>query len=144
MMAGILNKITDMTVFLNPTEQSYHRLGSHKAPKYISWSSDNRSQLIRVPAASGEYRRMELRSPDCTANPYIAFALLIWAGLSGIQNQMTLPAASNVNLFTADQQTLSQLQMLPQSLRTAAKQAYDSSFIRQHLPQTLVDFVCKG
>lgn len=144
MMAGILNKITDMTVFLNPTEQSYHRLGSHKAPKYISWSSDNRSQLIRVPAASGEYRRMELRSPDCTANPYIAFSLLIWAGLSGIQNQMTLPAASNVNLFTADQQTLSQLQMLPQSLRTAAKQAYDSSFIRQHLPQTLVDFVCKG
>lgn len=144
MMAGILNKITDMTVFLNPTEQSYHRLGSHKAPKYISWSSDNRSQLIRVPAASGEYRRMELRSPDCTANPYIAFALLIWAGLSGIQNQMTLPAASNVNLFTADQQTLSQLQMLPQSLRTAAKQAYDSSFIRHHLPQTLVDFVCKG
>ena len=61
-MGGILDKITDMTLFLNPTEQSYSRLGAHKAPKYISWSSNNRSQLIRVPAASGEYRRFELRS----------------------------------------------------------------------------------
>lgn len=64
LIAGILDKISDMTVFLNPTENSYKRFGKNKAPQYISWSSENRSQLVRVPSAVGEYRRVELRSPD--------------------------------------------------------------------------------
>ena len=138
-MGGILDKITDMTLFLNPTEQSYSRLGGHKAPKYISWSSNNRSQLIRVPAASGEYRRFELRSPDCTANPYLAFALLIWAGLSGIEKDIALPEACNVNLHTADSRNVT-LATLPESLADAAKYAADSNFIAQHLPQSLIAF----
>ena len=141
-MGGILDKITDMTLFLNPTEQSYSRLGAHKAPKYISWSSNNRSQLIRVPAASGEYRRFELRSPDCTANPYLAFALLIWAGLSGIENDIALPEACNVNLHTADSRNVT-LATLPKSLSDAEKCAADSNFIAQHLPQSLIEFFTK-
>ena len=141
-MGGILDKITDMTLFLNPTEQSYSRLGAHKAPKYISWSSNNRSQLIRVPAASGEYRRFELRSPDCTANPYLAFALLIWAGLSGIENDIALPEACNVNLHTADSRNVA-LATLPKSLSDAEKCAADSNFIAQHLPQSLIEFFTK-
>ena len=141
-MGGILDKITDMTLFLNPTEQSYSRLGAHKAPKYISWSSNNRSQLIRVPAASGEYRRFELRSPDCTANPYLAFALLIWAGLSGIENDIALPEACNVNLHTADSRNVP-LAPLPKSLSDAEKCAADSNFIAQHLPQSLIEFFTK-
>ena len=141
-MGGILDKITDMTLFLNPTEQSYSRLGAHKAPKYISWSSNNRSQLIRVPAASGEYRRFELRSPDCTANPYLAFALLIWAGLSGIENDIALPEACNVNLHTADSRNVT-LATLPKSLSDAKKCAADSNFIAQHLPQSLIEFFTK-
>ena len=141
-MGGILDKITDMTLFLNPTEQSYSRLGAHKAPKYISWSSNNRSQLIRVPAASGEYRRFELRSPDCTANPYLAFALLIWAGLSGIENNIALPEACNVNLHTADSKNLT-LATLPKSLADAEKCARNSNFIAQHLPESLIDFFTK-
>lgn len=141
-MGGILDKITDMTLFLNPAEQSYSRLGSHKAPKYISWSSNNRSQLIRVPAASGEYRRFELRSPDCTANPYLAFALLIWAGLSGIENDIALPEACNVNLHTADSRNVT-LAPLPKSLSDAEKCAADSNFIAQHLPQSLIEFFTK-
>mgnify|MGYP002568876692 CR=1 FL=1 len=141
-MGGILDKITDMTLFLNPTEQSYSRLGAHKAPKYISWSSNNRSQLIRVPAASGEYRRFELRSPDCTANPYLAFALLIWAGLSGIENGIALPEACNVNLHTADSRNVT-LATLPKSLPDAEKCAADSNFIAQHLPQSLIEFFTK-
>ena len=144
MMAGILNHVADMTLFLNPTEQSYHRLGAHKAPKFISWSSDNRSQLIRIPAASGEYRRCELRSPDCSANPYLAFALLIWAGLDGIQNNLPLPEESNVNLFTAAQHDLRHLQTLPLSLTTASRKAASSEFIRAHLPETLVNWFCRG
>ena len=141
-MGGILDKIADMTLFLNPTEQSYSRLGAHKAPKYISWSSNNRSQLIRVPAASGEYRRFELRSPDCTANPYLAFALLIWAGLSGIENDIALPEACNVNLHTADSRNVT-LATLPKSLADAEKCAADSNFIAQHLPQSLIEFFTK-
>ena len=141
-MGGILDKITDMTLFLNPTEQSYSRLGAHKAPKYISWSSNNRSQLIRVPAASGEYRRFELRSPDCTANPYLAFALLIWAGLSGIENGIALPEACNVNLHTADSRNVT-LATLPKSLPDAEKCAADSNFIAQHLPQSLIEVFTK-
>lgn len=138
-MGGILDKITDMTLFFNPIEQSYNRLGACKAPKYISWSSNNRSQLIRVPAASGEYRRFELRSPDCTANPYLAFALLIWAGLSGIENDIALLEACNVNLHAADSRDVT-LATLPKSLADAAKCAGNSSFIAQHLPQSLIEF----
>ena len=141
-MGGILNKIGDMTLFLNPSEQSYSRLGGHKAPKYVSWSSNNRSQLIRVPAASGEYRRFELRSPDCTANPYLAFSLLIWAGLSGIENNIALPEACNVNLHTADSRNL-HLAVLPQSLSDAAICACGSEFIARHLPASLIEFFSK-
>ncbi len=67
MIAAILDKISDITVFLNPTENSYQRFGANKAPGYISWSSENRSQLVRVPAAAGKYQRVELRSPDPSA-----------------------------------------------------------------------------
>ncbi|MBR6331641.1 MAG: glutamine synthetase, partial [Dehalococcoidales bacterium] len=73
MIAGIMKHIKEMTVFLNPSAGSYDRFGSFKAPKYISWSPENRSQLIRIPAAEGEFRRIELRSPDTLCNPYIAF-----------------------------------------------------------------------
>ncbi len=144
MIAGILSKITDMTVFLNPVEQSYHRFGYSKAPKYISWSSENRSQLIRIPAAFGEYRRAELRSPDPMANPYIAYTLLIYAGLYGIQNKLALPDASCENLFTADSETLAQYKTLPQTLETARKCACSSAFIRQCLPEALIHYFCKG
>ena len=143
-MGGILKHIGDMTLFLNPTDRSYQRLGSNRAPKYISWSSDNRSQLIRVPAAEGEYRRFELRSPDCTANPYLAFALLIWAGLDGILNYIPLPEKSNVNLFTASPKELWGLEMLPLTRSNAAKVTLSSDFIRAHLPQTLIQFFCEG
>ena len=143
-MGGILKHIGDMTLFLNPTDRSYQRLGSNRAPKYISWSSDNRSQLIRVPAAEGEYRRFELRSPDCTANPYLAFALLIWAGLDGILNNIPLPEKSNVNLFTASPKELWGLEMLPLTRSNAAKVTLSSDFIRAHLSQTLIQFFCEG
>ena len=143
MMGGILSKIQDMTLFLNPTEESYRRLGEHKAPKYISWSTDNRSMLIRVPAAAGEYRRFELRSPDCTANPYLAFALLIWAGLDGILNNIALPEKSNVNLYTASPKDLWGLETLPLTRSNAAKAALSSVFLKSHLPESLINYFCE-
>lgn len=144
MMGGILHHVADMTRFLNPTAQSYNRFGFYKAPKYISWSNNNRSMLIRIPAASGEYRRMELRSPDCTANPYIAFALLIWAGLDGLEKGMVLPEKANVNLYTATPKEISDIETLPLSLSAAMKKAESSEFIRAHLPESLIEYFCKN
>ncbi len=136
-IAGILEKIEEMTLFLNPHEQSYRRLGHDKAPRYITWSAENRSQLIRIPAAVGEYRRAELRSADSLANPYIAYALLIYAGLYGIEKELTLPAASDFNLYTASAQALSALKKLPASLYEAVAAA-ESPFIGEHLPASVI------
>lgn len=134
-MAGIMNRIREMTFFLNPSEDSYKRLGEKKAPKYITWSHENRSQLVRIPAAKGEYKRIELRSPDPTANPYIAFALLIYAGLEGIEKALGVPEAVNANLFTADESITGKLERLPQSLEEAKEIADNSEFIRTYLPE---------
>ncbi|MCI8639152.1 MAG: glutamine synthetase [Coprococcus sp.] len=142
MIAGILDQIQDMTVFLNPSEASYDRFGSQKAPKYISWSSENRSQLVRIPAAVGEYRRAELRSPDPTANPYLAFSLLIYAGLHGLKDLLILPPAADLNLYTADAQTLSRFQCLPETLSDARIAAAGSAFINEHLPDCIINMYC--
>ena len=137
-IAGIMAHIKEITAFLNPTENSYKRLGEKKAPKYITWSKENRSQLIRIPAATGEYERIELRSPDPTANPYITFALLIYAGLDGILNKKKLRNSTDINLFKADQSVTKNLDILPLSLKEAVKLAKNSEFIQNHLPKEIV------
>ena len=142
-IAGILAHISDMTVFLNTTEDSYLRFGSNKAPRYISWSSENRSQLIRIPAAEGEYRRAELRSPDPACNPYLAFALIIYAGLDGIRQDMALPEAADINLYTAPEDVRAKFAMLPSTLKKAQSAAARSSFIAASLPQAIIDFYTK-
>lgn len=138
-MAGILKHVKEMTLFLNPSEQSYKRLGEHKAPKYITWSPENRSQLIRIPAAFGEHRRMELRSPDPEANPYLAFSLLMKAGLRGIKDELALPTATNVNLFCANSSDTKNLEELPVTLREAKEAAKNSAFIKSCLPERLIE-----
>ena len=137
-MAGILEKCAEITLFLNPCEESYRRLGHDKAPRYVTWSDENRSQLIRVPAAVGEQRRAELRSADVTANPYLASALLIYAGLYGIEKGLVLPPASDINLYTAPAEILQTLQALPGSLEEAAALAATSAFVREHLPDSVL------
>lgn len=142
LMAGIMDKISDMTVFLNPTENSYERLGHNKAPRYVSWSRENRSQLIRVPAAAGEYRRVELRSPDPSANTYLAFALMIYATLDGIQNKTKLPAAADFNLYKTDKDTLAKFRQLPGDYKSACSAAANSDFIRKYIPAVILDIYC--
>lgn len=141
-IAGILEKIQDITVFLNPTENSYERFGNNKAPKYISWSAENRSQLIRVPAQVGGTRRAELRSPDPAANPYLAFALIIYAGLEGIRDKRELPEAVDYNLYKADPSILARLGRLPDDLESACQAARASSFVREHVPAAILDIYC--
>ena len=144
MIAGIVDKIQEMTLFLNPTEESYYRFGGSKAPRYISWSAENRSQLIRIPAAQGEYCRAELRSPDNMANPYLALTLLIHAGLHGINNKLALPDPVNANLQKADPEVTRGLKELPATLRDAAALAENSGFIKRVFPQSIIDSYSKA
>ncbi len=143
-IAGLLDKVSDITLFLNPSESSYQRFGNNKAPKYISWSTENRSQLIRIPAAAGKYRRAELRSPDPLSNPYLAFALVIYAGLYGIQNQLQLADPVDINLYTADTNTLAAFRQLPLNIESACALALKSEFIKQYIPHEILDIYCNN
>lgn len=142
MIAGILDKASEMTLFLNPLENSYERFGQDKAPRYISWSSENRSQLVRVPAALGEYRRAELRSPDPAANSYLAFALLIYASMYGIKENLELPEPADLNLFKAPVEVLANFRQLPGNLPVACQEAKNSSFIKKCIPKAITELYC--
>ena len=135
-IAGIMDKAPDITAFLNPSEASYERLGKEKAPKFVSWSSENRSQFIRLPSLEWHGRRAELRSPDPTANPYIAYALMIYAGVYGIKNKLTLPPVTETNI---KDDNAGKYKKLPQSLKEAKKQAAGSEFIKSIFPEKLLD-----
>ena len=137
-IAGILKHISEMTAFLNPTDASYKRLGEKKAPAYISWAEGNRSQLVRIPAAQGQYRRAELRSPDASSNPYLAFTLLIYAAMDGIKNKTKLPKEATVNFFDAPESVLSQYKRLPKTLQEANELAKTDKFIKKVLPLSII------
>lgn len=130
-MAGILNHIKEITLFLNPSENSYDRLGEDKAPKYVSWGYNNRSTLIRIPAGN---KRLELRSPDCLANTFLAYTLLIYAGLDGIEKHMTCMEPTSLNLF----KETGEFDVLPQSLKEAKKLAKNSDFVKKHVPENIL------
>jgi len=129
-IAGVLAKAQEITLFLNPIANSYDRFGEFEAPRYVSWSHQNRSQLIRIPAAVGEKARMELRSPDPSINPYLAFALIVAAGLDGMESGATLPPALDADLYKADASLTQTLAALPGSLEEALALACESDFVK--------------
>ena len=138
LIAGVLDHIRELTVFLNNNPGSYSRFGKNRAPRWISWCRENRSQLIRVPAARpGENPYAELRSPDPAANPYLAFAVLIEAALDGIRRDLTPPEETKLNLYTAPREVLSRLEPLPETFEEAAAVMKRSAFPASVLPQEL-------
>ena len=138
-IAGILEHIGEITAFLNPLTNSYRRLGAFEAPRYITWSHQNRSQLIRIPASRGDFNRMELRSADPACNPYIAFALLLHAGLDGIEKKLPLMAPCNRNLYEASDYIKEQkIASLPGSLSEALQAASDSELVHRVLPENFL------
>ncbi len=139
MIAGIMKRIREMTLFLNSTSNSYKRLGKKKAPKYISYSYGNRSQLIRIPAASGKYVRAELRSPDGMCNIYIALALLINASMEGIENNLVPPPSMDKNLYN-NEVDIEKSPVLPESIEEAKEEAGRSDFIYSVLPDEVVEY----
>ncbi|MBT2735645.1 glutamine synthetase [Neobacillus sp. B4I6] len=99
-IAGILKHAPAFTAVTNPTVNSYKRLvPGYEAPCYVAWSARNRSPLIRIPASRGLSTRVEVRSVDPSANPYLAMAVLLKAGLDGIKNKLTPPAPVDRNIY---------------------------------------------
>ena len=129
MLAGILRHIPAITAFANPLPGSYRRLGSFEAPSAVGWSAQNRSQLVRLPAASGSDSRIEVRSPDPACNPYVVAALLLEAALSGVREGLPLPPSSDFDRLGAGELRL------PQSLGEALEAARQSEFIHSVLPE---------
>ncbi len=121
-LGGIMEHMRGMTAVTNPIVNSYKRLvPGFEAPAYIAWSTTNRSSLIRIPAARGEAVRIELRSPDPTANPYLALAAILRAGLDGIRRQVSVPERVDCNIFRMSEQerTKRKLEELPGTLAEA-------------------------
>lgn len=129
-MAGVLRRIREMTVFLNPLATSYDRLGSYKAPGAVDWSDRDLSRLISIPAKNRGLPELLLRSPDPMANPYIAYALILAAGAEGVKEKLTPPEAFGQG---------GEPSPLPVSLEEAARLALESGFIRSCLPQSIIE-----
>lgn len=99
-VGGILKHVKSITAITNPVVNSYKRLvPGYEAPVYLAWSLANRSALVRVPAKRGISTRVELRSPDPSCNPYLAFAAILEAALDGIRNKIDPPAPVESNIY---------------------------------------------
>jgi len=135
-IAGILKRVPEITAFLNPIPNSYERFGAFKAPKFVTWSHQNRSQLIRIPATRPDRVRAELRSADPSCNPYIAFALLIHAGLDGIENAEKLCDEYDGNAYEISDPSV---RRLPCDLGEAIEEAKKSEFVKKYLPEHVME-----
>jgi glutamine synthetase len=124
-----------MCAVLAPLVNSYKRLGGYEAPIHITWGRINRSALIRIPRAhTAESTRIELRCPDPSCNPYLAFAVMLGAGLDGIKRDLQVPEAMEENVYAAsDQQRKSALNVLPGSLDEAIEELEKDAVIREAL-----------
>ncbi len=129
-MAGILNRMKDITVFLNTGEESYERFGENEAPKYITWSAQNKSRFMRVPVINGKRSYFILRSPDSGINPYIAIAMVIQAGLAGIRGKEELPEPVEKSAKKMTREERARCEVLPESLEEAVAYAKKSTFIQ--------------
>ena len=135
-IGGLMKHMKGITAITNPLVNSYKRLvPGYEAPVYIAWSGTNRSPLIRIPASRGEHTRVELRSPDPTANPYLAIALCLAAGLDGIKNQVQPPASVNQNIYemSTAHKKAADIHTLPTNLQDALRELEKDDFIMQVL-----------
>jgi len=135
-IGGLLSHIKEFTALTNPLVNSYKRLvPGYEAPIYLTWSDSNRSSLIRIPAARGKGTRVELRCPDPTCNPYLAFAVMLRAGLDGIKNKTDPGESTKRNVFelTEDERTQMGIDALPGNLKEAIDEMKQSKFVRSAL-----------
>lgn len=135
-LTGILTHSKGFCAVTNPTVNSYKRLvPGYEAPCYISWSEHNRSVMVRIPATRGRTTRTEIRSVDCAANPYLAMAVILAAGLDGIEKKLPLIGPVNENLFskTAEERAALGVENLPENLSEALKELAKDEVIKEAL-----------
>jgi len=135
-IAGLLSNIKDITAVLNPTVNSYKRLvPGYEAPTYIAWAHRNRSALIRIPTGRGEGSRCELRSPDLSGNPYLQFAVMLAAGLKGIEENMRSPEPVEENIYNLSIKEMKKYKIhhLPESLGHAISLMEESKLMKDVL-----------
>lgn len=144
-IAGLLKHAYNFTAITNPTVNSYKRLvPGYEAPVYVAWAGRNRSPLIRVPASRGLSTRVELRAVDPTANPYLALAVLLAAGLDGVEHKLEAPEAieSNIYVMTEEERKAHGITDLPSTLHNAVKALREDTIVTEALGEhVLVNFV---
>ena len=121
-IAGVTKNARSFAAVTNPLVNSYKRLvPGYEAPVYVAWSASNRSALMRIPASRGLGTRVEVRCPDPTCNPYLAFAMMLNSGLDGIRNDLTPPPSTDVNIYamTPGQKRKAKIANMPASLQEA-------------------------
>ncbi len=121
-IAGAIKNARGFAAVTNPLVNSYKRLvPGYEAPVYVAWSASNRSALVRIPASRGLGTRVEIRCPDPTCNPYLAFAMMLNSGLDGIKNKLTAPPSTDVNIYemTDNQKRRAKIASMPASLLEA-------------------------
>ncbi len=132
-IAGIAKNAKGFAAVTNPLVNSYKRLvPGYEAPVYVAWSASNRSALIRIPASRGLGTRTEVRCPDPTCNPYLAFAMMLNAGLDGVKNNLEAPASVDQDIFsmTAAEKEAVGIDSLPGSLQEALEELKASSIAK--------------
>lgn len=130
-IGSLLKNIKGISAVLNPTVNSYKRLvKDYEAPIYIVWSAVTRSALIRIPAKKGASTRLELRSPDCSTNPYLAFAVILQTCMDGLRNKVEPPAPMEKNLFLLSSNEIKQrkIKSLPRNMFTALEE-FEKSYV---------------
>ena len=141
-IAGLLKYIKEITAILNPTVNSYKRIvPGFEAPTYISWANRNRSALIRIPTGREDSARCELRSPDLSGNPYLQFAVMLAAGLKGIEDKINPPEPVERNIYTLSEKEREKYNIhhLPESLGHALSLMQDSTLVKETLDQHIFE-----
>ncbi|RKQ37563.1 type I glutamate--ammonia ligase [Oceanobacillus halophilus] len=141
-IAGIMKHAQGFTAVTNPTVNSYKRLvPGYEAPSYVAWSGSNRSPLLRVPSSRGVSTRVEARSVDPSANPYLALSSLLAAGLDGIENKLTPPAAVDRNIYVMSNEEREEagIQNLPSTLAIALNELKKDEVIKNSLGDHLYE-----
>lgn len=140
-IAGILEHALGFTAITNPIVNSYKRLvPGYEAPSYVAWSGTNRSPLIRVPNSRGLSTRVEVRSVDPSANPYMALSVLLAAGLSGIKNKLQPPTGVDCNVYEMGKKERQEngIVELPATLKDALEELKKDKVIQEALGEHIV------
>ena len=146
-IAGIMKNARGFAAITNPLVNSYKRLvAGYEAPVYIAWSASNRSALVRIPASRGMGTRTEVRCPDPTCNPYLAFAMMLTSGMDGIKNNLPTPPATNVDIFemSAAEKVEAGIASLPANLYEALQELKANPIAQEALGSHILEKYIEG